>query len=96
MVPQVMERENLVMMTAWNLKLKQSNWSMLQITVQQMFKLKSGCHGEYKNQFNTALTGYTGAEFLPQQSAGISNFDFGEKADDFAKESSANNDFDSS
>jgi hypothetical protein len=53
-------------------------------------------NGEYKNQFNTALTGSTGAEFLPQQSAGSSNFDFGEKADDFAKESSANNDFDSS
>jgi hypothetical protein len=50
-------------------------------------------NGEYKNQVNTVLTGPTGAEFLPQQSAGSSNFDFGEKADDFATESSTNNDF---
>lgn len=53
-------------------------------------------NGEYSNQVETALTGSSGAEFIPQQSAGSSNFDFGGKEDDFASKSSTNTDFGSS
>lgn len=45
-------------------------------------------------QVSTVVTGTTGKEFIPQQSTS-SNFDFGEKADDFASASSTKNDFES-
>jgi hypothetical protein len=53
-------------------------------------------NGEYSSQVETALTGTSGTEFIPQESDGSSNFDFGGKEDDFASKSSTNTDFGSS